>query len=78
MGEGCGLHGEVYSGMGRQGTVSGNLLLDRPLKGMGDYRSEQFPDVATKWPQTVVGSVHSTSFGGPLRVEGQTPRGDWQ
>ena len=32
VGEGCGLHGEVYGGMRCQGVVSGNLLLDRPLK----------------------------------------------
>ena len=32
--EGTGLHGEVHGEMGRQGVVSGNLLLDGPLKSM--------------------------------------------
>ena len=34
MCKGTGLHGEVHSGMRGQGTVSGNLLLDGPTKGL--------------------------------------------
>ena len=35
--EGIGLHGEVDGGMGSQGTISGNLLLNRALKGLGEF-----------------------------------------
>ena len=35
--KGIGLHGEVDGGMGRQGTISGNLLLNRALKGMSEF-----------------------------------------
>ena len=35
--KGIGLHGEVDSGMGSQGTISCNLLLNRALKGMGEF-----------------------------------------
>ena len=37
MGEGTGLHGEVYGGMRCQCIVGGNLLVDRPLKGVSKF-----------------------------------------
>ena len=38
--EGIGLHGEVDGGMGSQGTIGGNLLLNRALKGLGEFLPE--------------------------------------
>ena len=35
--KGIGLHGEVDGGMGSQGTISSNLLLNRALKGLGEF-----------------------------------------
>ena len=35
--EGIGLHGEVDGGMGCQGTIISNLLLNRALKGMSEF-----------------------------------------
>ena len=35
--KGIGLHGEMDGGMGGQGTIGGNLLLNRALKGMGEF-----------------------------------------
>ena len=35
--KGIGLHGEVDGGMGSQGTISSNLLLNRALKGMSEF-----------------------------------------
>ena len=35
--KGIGLHGEVDGGMGSQGTIGGNLLLNRALKGLGEF-----------------------------------------
>ena len=35
--EGTGLHGEMHCGMKCQGIVSGNLLLDGPFKGTGEF-----------------------------------------
>ena len=37
VGEGTGLHGKVYSGVRCQGSVRGNLLLDGPLEGTGEF-----------------------------------------
>ena len=35
--KGIGLHSEMDGGMGSQGTISGNLLLNRALKGMSEF-----------------------------------------
>ena len=35
--KGIGLDGEMDGGMGSQGTISGNLLLNRTLKGMSEF-----------------------------------------
>ena len=35
--KGIGLHSEMDGGMGSQGTIRGNLLLNRALKGMGEF-----------------------------------------
>ena len=40
VGKGIGLHGEVDGGMGSQGTIGGNLLLNRALKGLGEFLPE--------------------------------------
>ena len=37
VGKGTGLHGEKFGGMRCQGIVGGNMLLDRPLKGVGEF-----------------------------------------
>ena len=37
VGKGIRLHGEVDGGMGSQGTIGGNLLFNRALKGMGEF-----------------------------------------
>ena len=37
MSKGIGLHGEMDGGMGSQGTIRGNLLLNRALKGVSEF-----------------------------------------